>query len=220
MLSTAISLYLRHPLVFLALALAVVAPYDLIVLAAANAAPLGQQSVSASTVTVLAIVDFALVGPLVSALQMQVLEQLGRNERPRLATVIARGVRVLPVVAAAEIIAGIGIFIGLLLLVIPGVIVALRWAVVAQVASVERTDWPGALRRSAELTRGNYLRIFALLFVVSLINLTLGNLAGQLAGTGHGAGQVVLGIAIGTVTRSFQALAVAVLYYDLRTRAA
>ncbi len=217
-LSTALTLYLRHPIVFLALALVVVAPYDLIVLAATQAAPLGQQSVSASTVTILALVDFALIGPLVSALEMQVLEQLGRHEEPRLSQVIASGVRVLPVVAAAEIIAGIGIGIGLVAFIVPGVVLALRWAVVAQVAAVEGTDWPGALRRSGELTSRNYLRIFALLVIVALINLALGNGAAQLTGTGNGAAQVALGIAIGTITRSFQALVVAVLYYDLRAR--
>jgi hypothetical protein len=216
-LSTALTLYLRHPILFLSLALAVVGPYDLIVLATTNAAPLGQQSVSLSTVLILALVDFALVGPLISALQMQALEQIGRREEPNLPDVIARSVRVLPVVAAAEIVAGLGIFVGLILIV-PGIVLALRWAVVAQVAAVEGTDWPGALRRSAQLTARSYLRIFALLFIVYLINLLLGNLAAQAAGTGHDAAQVALGIAVGTITRSFQALVVAVLYYDLRAR--
>jgi hypothetical protein len=219
-LATALRLYGRHPVMFILLALAVVAPYDLAVLALANAAPLGQQSVSAGTVTVIALVDFALVGPLVSALQMQALVTIGAGGRPGLGDVIARGIRVLPVVAAAEIIAGLGIGIGLVLFIVPGVILALRWAVVAQVAAIEGTDWPGALRRSAALTARNYLRIFGLLLLVSLINLTLANFAGQLAGTGTRPAQVALGIAVGTITRSFEALAVAVLYFDLRARQA
>src|SRR5581483_4564568 len=171
-LQTALSLYANHPLLFVGLAIAVVVPYELIVLAVAHASPLGQQR-SASTGLILALADFALVGPLVSALQVRAVLMLAEREQPRFWQVIARGLRALPVVAAAEIVAGLGIGVGLLLLLIPGLYLAVRWAVVAQVAAVEGTDWPGALRRSAQLTAGSLLRIFAVLLCVSLVNLTL-----------------------------------------------
>jgi hypothetical protein len=217
-LATALWLLGRFPLLFVLLALMVVAPYDIAVLLIAKASPLGQSHLTASTFLILTLVDFALVGPFVSALQVQALISIGNNEPPRLADVVRRGVVVLPVVAAAEIIAGIGIGVGLILFILPGVILALRWAVVSQVAAVERTDWPGALRRSAVLTSRNYLRIFALLFVVSLINLTLTDAGAALAGTTRHAPEVALGIAVATLTRSFEALALAVLYFDLRAR--
>jgi hypothetical protein len=44
-------------------------------------------------------------------------------------------------------------------LVIPGVILMIRCAVVAQAAAVERVDWLGALRRSGQLVSGNYLHV-------------------------------------------------------------
>jgi len=217
-LATALRLYASHPLLFVLLALIVVAPYDLIVLGAAHAAPLGQQTTSAGTALLLTLIEFAIVGPFVSALQVQAVLMIGEGHRPTLADVLAQSVRILPVVVAAEIIAGIGIGIGLILFILPGVILALRWAVVAQAAAVERTDWPSALRRSAALTSRNYLRIFALLFIVSLIVLAIVDGIGQAAGTSTSAPHVVLGIAIATITRSFQALTTAVLYFDLRAR--
>jgi len=217
-LATSLRLYGRYPVLFLLLALLVVAPYDLIVLAVTHTAPLGQQKGAASTILILTLVEFALVGPFVSALQVQALVTLSQGEQPDLLDLIRRGVMVLPVVAAAEIIAGIGIGLGLILFVIPGVFLALRWAVVAQVAAIERTDWPGALRRSAQLARLNYLRIFVVLFIVSVINLALIDAGASLAGTTRHAPEVILGIAVTTITRSFEALALAVLYFDLRAR--
>ena len=115
------------------------------------------------TTVILLLVAFALVGPLVSALYVNALVAIGEGRGPSIADVARQGLRALPVVAAAQIVAGIGIGVGFVLFIVPGVILALRFAVVAQVAAIERTDWPGALRRSAVLTRGNYLRILALL---------------------------------------------------------
>jgi hypothetical protein len=215
---TALSLYGRYPLLFVLLSFIVVVPCDLAVLAITGFSPLGQQHTSVGTLLTVEIIDFVLVGSFVSALQVQALLRIGSGERPRLQTVVTAGVKVLPVVAAAEIIAGIGIGIGLFLLVVPGVILALRWAVVAQVAAVERTDWPTALRRGAELTRRNYLRIFAVTVCLSLVTLTLTNLASAAAGTKTHPLEVVLGIALDTLTQSFRALAFAVLYFDLRAR--
>jgi hypothetical protein len=217
-LSVSLRLLFRYPLLVLFLAFIVVAPFDLLVLLVAHASPLGQERGGTSTVLLLTLLAFALVGPVVAALQAQALVALGEGERPTLRRVLGRSLPVLPVVVAAEIIAGIASGLGMLLFIIPGVILLLRWTVVAQVAALERTDWPGALRRSAQLSKHNYGRIFGLRFVVALVGLTLSNLATTAAGTSHHPGQVALGIAVDTLTGAFQALVLAVLYFDLRAR--
>jgi hypothetical protein len=217
-LAAAGRLFVRHPLLFLFLALVVVGPYDLLILGVTGASPLGQNHTSTSTAFLLAVLDFALVGPLVSALQVHAIRDIGEGLRPQLVQLLGRGLRVLPVVAAAEIIADIAIGIGLVLLIIPGVILALRFAVVAQAAAVERTDWPGAIRRSGRLVSGNYLRVFGLFVIIALVNVLLVDLVGQVAGSTATAPQVALGILIGVVTRTFQAMTMAVLYFDLRAR--
>lgn len=218
-LATDLRLWARYPLLFLFLALVVVGPYDLLILGVAGSSPLGQEHSSTSTALLLALLDFALVGPLVSALQVHAVLSIGEGIRPRLQDILWRGLRVLPVVAAAEIIAYIGVAIGLVLLIIPGLILAIRFSVVAQVAAVEGTNWPGAIRRSGQLTAGNYLRIFGLLVVVAVVNLGLADAVAALAGTSAAAPQVALGIAVGVITRTFQAIATALLYFDLRSRA-
>ena len=216
-LATVAALYASYPLLFLALALVVVGPYELIVLAVTSTAPL-QQSSSLTTAIILLLVAFALVGPLVSALYVHAIVALGERRRATIASVGPRAIRVLPVVAAAQIIAGISIGIGFLLFIIPGVYLALRFAVVAQVASLEGTDWPGALRRSGELTRRNYARVLTVLVCVYAFNVVLTQIGIQIVGNASTVWTVLLGIAIATITQSFQALCSAVLYFDLRAR--
>jgi hypothetical protein len=215
---TALVLYGRYPLMFAALAFAVIAPYELLVLAVTHAAPLGQQHTRPSTAFVLFLLNFALVGPLVSALHVHAVSLIGTNTRPRLLTVARHGVVVLPVVAAAQIIAGLGIGLGLIAFVLPGIILALRWAVVAQAAATERTDWQGALRRSRQLTTGHYLHVFGVLAVTSVVDFGLAAAGTAAAGTSNHVGQVVLGIAVVTIARSFTALATAMLFFDLLAR--
>ncbi len=124
----------------------------------------------------------------------------------------------LPVATAAQLVAGIAIGAGLVAFVIPGVLLAVRLAVVAQVAAVERTDWTGALRGSLALTRGHGWHVFGALAVSGVVDLLLAEAAG--AGASHAAlgVQVVLAIGVGTIGQSFAAVIAAVLYFDLRAR--
>ncbi len=216
----ALACYARHPMLFGVLALGVVAPYSLIVFALNGSAPLGAQHVSAATALTLILLDVLIVTSLISALYVHALVVIGEGERPRLLDVAVRGVHVLPVVAAAEVVAGIGTAIGLLFLVIPGVILAIRWAVVAQGAALEGVDWIGALRRSGELTAGNNLHVLGVILLVSLINLGIQTAGGALAGTGADAVQLALGILVETIIRSFAALTTAFLFFDLLARKA
>lgn len=217
-IGSALALFARYPLLFAGLALAVIGPYELVVLAVTHAAPLAQQHTRASTAFVLFLLDFALVGPFVSALHVNAVSLIGTGKRPQLVAVALQGLRVLPVVAAAQIIAGLGIGLGLIALVLPGIILALRWAVVAQAAATERTDWQGALRRSSQLTSGHYLHILGVVAVASVVNYALARGGEAIAGTGAGVGPVVLGIALATIARSFTALATAMLFFDLLAR--
>jgi hypothetical protein len=206
--ATAGQVFVRMPLLFLFLAGIVVVPYEVVVLLLAH----GKDGLSAGAKLVVVLVGFALVLPTVSALEVQAVLMLGEGEHPRVTEVFRRALPVLPVVAAAEIIANIGIAIGLFCFVIPGVYLELRWAVVAQVAAVEHTDWPTAIRRSGELTRGNYGRILGLLLIVTVFTLIVSSFTG-----GH-LGSAVIGIALAILVQSFATLLTSLLYFDLRAR--
>jgi hypothetical protein len=216
-LVSALWLYRNWPVLFVALSAIVVIPYELVVLAVAHSSPLGQQHTT-STVLILALVETALVMPLISALQAHAVITIGNAQEPTFGDVIGRSLRVLPTVAAAEIIAGLGEAIGYVLFIIPGVFLTLRWAVVAQAAAIEETDWPTALRRSGQLARGNYLRILVLIIVVGVVDAVLTGIGAAIAGTGDRVVPVVVGIVIVVLTRTFGALVTAMLYFDLRVR--
>jgi hypothetical protein len=217
-IATTLALYVRYPVLFLLLALAVTAPYELAVLAALGSAPIGGSRGDATAALILVVVDIALVGPLISALFAHAVVAIGKGEKPALRTVVVSVARVLPVVVAAQIVAGFGIGIGLLAFVIPGIILLVRLVVVAQAAALERTDWMGALRRSAQLTRGHSLHVFGVVILTTAVNLGLGEGAGSLAGNRTRPSDVVIGIVVGTIIRSFTALTTAILYFDLLAR--
>jgi hypothetical protein len=220
-IAEALDIYQDHPLLFATLALGVMAPYQLIVLAITGAGPLhgAGAHVSAGTSVLLTLINYVFVGPLISALHIHAVVRIGEAERPRLGDVALRGLRVLPVVAAAEIVAGFGIGLGFIVFIVPGFLLTLRWFVVAQVAAVDNEGWLPSLRRSRQLTSGHYRHIFGLVVLVGLIALSV--TAGARAipvGSSSGVASVVLGIAVLTLTASFSALTLALLYFDLRGR--
>jgi hypothetical protein len=210
--------HLRHPLLFLTLALSVVAPYTLIVLAATGASPLTVSSASTQTILTLELVGFAFVGPMVSVLHVHALAQLGAGGTPTVVTVYRPAVRVVAVAAAAQIVAGVGIGAGLLAFVLPGIFLLVRLAVVAQVASIDRTDWIGALKGSFALTNLKGWHVFGAVLVAAVFELAVTQAGHAVAGTHTHAPQVLLAIVVGTVSQSFTALVLGVLYYDLKSR--
>jgi hypothetical protein len=207
-LDAAFRVYSRRPLLFISLAAIVLIPYGVATVLVAHA-----KHVSAATDFVILLADLAVVNPFVSALQMQAVMDLGSGNRPAVSDVIRRGVRVLPVVAAADIVAGIIEFAGLLVFVIPGVFAAIRLAVVAPAAAAERISWPDALRRSAGLTRGNSWRVLGLLAIQGVLS--------YLALSIESASSIavaIAGAALWVVAQSFCTLLINLLYFDLRAR--
>ena len=115
------------------------------------------------------------------------------------------------------IVAGIGVYIGFILIIVPGLFLATVWSVAAPVVVLERPGGLRALRRSRELVRGNGWRVFGVVFVmVFLVGLLASgvDLAANSVGTGLG---LAIRVIMGIVTAPLAALAAAVLYIDLRT---
>lgn len=127
--------------------------------------------------------------------------------------------RVLPIVGAAAVIADVATELGFLALLIPGIVLWIRWIVVAQAAAIEQAGVRPALRRSWQLTRGHEWHVLGLILAVGIPVVTVGVSAVMLTnGSGTSAGAVTLGIAINTLVASFNALTTALLYFDLRAR--
>jgi hypothetical protein len=214
-------LYRAFPLLFPTLALAVEGPYVLAVLAITGHGPLGARHLGLEEGVLTQLVGFGLVTPLISALHIHAVTAVGQGVLPRIGEVALRGMRVLPVVAGAEIVANLGIDLGFLAFVAPGIVLLLRWAVVAQAAAIEHEGWLPALRSSARLTEGHYGHVAGVIFIVG-VPLGALSVAANLAAPGDSAGaaSVAVGIALHTIFASVGALTTAVLYFDLRARPA
>ncbi|HEX8714859.1 MAG TPA: YciC family protein [Solirubrobacteraceae bacterium] len=114
------------------------------------------------------------------------------------------------------IVAGVGIVIGFILIIVPGLILITIWSVAAPVVVLERPGVFASLGRSRELVRGNGWQVFAVIFVLFFLILIVSSgveLAADSAGTGAG---LVARVVIGVLTGPLSALAQAVLYFDLR----
>lgn len=220
-LAAAGRLYLGYPGLFLVLALAVIAPFELAGLAATGKGPLSGGGESFAGYVTLTLLRTTLVIGLIAALHIHAVVMIGRAERPRLRVVAARGLRVLPVVAATEVVATVLTLLGLLLLVIPGIVALLMLAVAGQAAALGSEGWTGALRSSRDLTDGHWGHVFAVIAVPGLIaGLTRLAVRALPLGSSTGAASVGAGIAVETAIASFVALTAALLYFDLVSRMA
>jgi len=116
------------------------------------------------------------------------------------------------------IIAGVGIVIGFIMLIVPGLILITIWSLAAPVVVLEQ---PGALRalgRSRELVRGNGWQVFGVILLLDVLVVFIGSaieIAAASAGSGAG---IVARVIVGVLSAPLSALAAAVLYFELRGR--
>jgi hypothetical protein len=73
------------------------------------------------------------------------------------------------VVIGISIMVGLATIVGLLLLIIPGIILACRLAISVPVAIVEQESPVASMERSMDLTRGYFWQMFLLLFLVAVL---------------------------------------------------
>ena len=117
------------------------------------------------------------------------------------------------------LVAGVGIAVGFLLIIVPGLILFTVWSVAAPVVVLERPPGLRALRRSRELVRGSGWQVFAVILVLD-IAVVLGASALQIAADAAGSGVgIVVRVVTGVLTAPLSALAAAVLYFELRRAA-
>jgi hypothetical protein len=97
-----------------------------------------------------------------------------RGQRASLDECVRRGVWLILPVLGVAILATLAMFAGMLLLVIPGLIVATMLWVAIPVAVVERPGIVASLNRSAVLTKGHRWRILGILVLLGVISWALG----------------------------------------------
>jgi hypothetical protein len=116
-----------------------------------------------------------------------------------------------------SLLAGIGIVIGFLLLIVPGLFLMTIWAVVAPVTVLERPGIFAAFGRSREIVRGHGWAVLGALVLVFLIVLAAGIVAGVIGVLlDGGVGEAVAGWVLNAIVQPLAAVTAAVIYFALR----
>lgn len=120
---------------------------------------------------------------------------------------------------AVGILGGIGIAIGFVLLIIPGLILITIWAVIVPVIVIERAGVFDSFGRSREVVRGNGWRVFGVLvvlFVISAVaSAVLQGIIGAITDESF-LGYALASLIVNALIAPLSALAATVLYVELR----
>lgn len=164
------------------------------------------------------IIDL-IVGQIVSVTLVYGSIQALRGQQVTIGECLSEGLKRLGAALGVAIISGIGIGLGMVLLIIPGLILAAMWAVAVPAAVIEEMSATAALSRSQELTRERRWRVFGAYFIAGLITVVGGTIVGGVVGAAAGVDSTVFLVAVWAfvaLTQAFSACVVATLYYYLR----
>ena len=123
----------------------------------------------------------------------------------------------LPSLIGVQLLTGVIIGIGLLLLVIPGIIFAIMFSLVLQVLIIEQTGVFESLGRSRRLVGNRWGKTFGVLLVISIITLVVAWIASVIAAPFGIASTLVSGL-ISAVASPIYPIALTLLYYSMRAR--
>ena len=175
------------------------------------------QALAARTGTLLALavsLVLSLVGGLlVQGALVEVVRDLHEGRAPAPINVYYNRTRGrLGTLLGASFMYGLGVFFGLILLVVPGLIAIARWSVIVPLVMIEGQGWRDAFRRSSELVRGQTGRVLVLVIIANVVTGIVGSLFSVLPGF---LGAWIGGTIAGAVAVPFEAHVLTVLYYRL-----
>ena len=222
-----LTLYARHFGLFLLIAVAVVAPVQLVVsgIGLEELTSPYREGDSLVRTGIPTAVSFFLVTPLITAATISVLGSLAEGDRPRAGPALQAGLDVFTPLFFAVLIAAAGIVLGLAAFILPGVYLAVRWYFVTQTVVIEGARGTNALARSSAVVQDAFWRTFAILLLANLATalpgiLILTPLTAAAEAADREAVLLVGEIAAESLTTPFVALVATFLYHDLRARKA
>jgi hypothetical protein len=149
------------------------------------------------------------------AITYGVFQQL-RGKEATIGDCLGRGLSALLPVLGLALIQGLAVMAGILACVIPGILLALRWAVAVPAMVTERTGVGESMSRSTFLTEGSRWQVFCVLFVLGALQLGSGFVVGLLTAKNPNL-RLTLSAFETLFTVGLSATGPAVMYYRLRS---
>ena len=117
----------------------------------------------------------------------------------------------------ASLLAGLGIAVGIVLLVVPGLVLLTLWAVIAPVIVIEKRRAVESFGRSRELVRGHGWTVFGIVVITGLLTTIASSLLEAAFSLLPRFLEIVIGGTIAqAVVAPFSAIAIAITYFRLR----
>ena len=217
--------FLSHAWLFILLSAAVVLPVELVVegiglemlTSSYDESPALAESVAP------AVVGFLVMTPIITAICIYALHSIAAGEHPSPGQVFVAGFEAFTPLFGAVVLAALGIAIGFLALLLPGVYLAIRWYFVPQAVVIEGARGPAALTRSGQIVEGFWWRTLALVLLANLAIaipalVLLAPFTAIAASTDEAVWALVGTILATSLTTPFVSLFSTLLYYDLLAR--
>ncbi|MGI8593203.1 MAG: hypothetical protein ACR2ML_02365 [Solirubrobacteraceae bacterium] len=113
------------------------------------------------------------------------------------------------------VVAGFGIALGLVLLIVPGLYLTTIWAVFGPAVVIERAGVTGALGRSQQLVKGDGWQVFFIVFIIAFVTQIFAFIIGAVLG-GSFVGLFLASFLPSVLLAPVSTLAAAVIYFELR----
>jgi hypothetical protein len=246
-LDAAINLYVGHARTLMGLAAVVVVPLQILAaIVLLSTIPSGSDvpsggagafsTTSQTTDTAAALgarvtleIAQLLVGALVTAACVKAVSDIYLDQPTSIGGSLRFALRRLFSVVWLQIVMTIGLILGFVALIIPGIYLYAAWSVAVPGLLIERRGAFRALGRSRRLVKGRWWPTAGVILVatimVGIVAGILGALLGAIAGVSDQSSVLLAVITVtlagaigGIITEPFRAAAVTVLYYDLRVR--
>jgi hypothetical protein len=166
--------------------------------------------------TLVAVVVSLVLATLYEGMVVQLVRDVQDGRRDNTAGELFSSVSpvLLPLIAVS-ILAGLGVGIGFVLLIVPGLILLTLWSVAAPVTVIERPGVFAAFGRSRELVRGYGWPVFGTIVLVFLL-VVAASIAAALIGLVLGdVGGAIVSWLFNALTQPVAALTASVLYFTL-----
>src|SRR5579862_2551729 len=169
------------------------------------------------TVGIALVVLFWALSILYQGMVVELVQDIQDRRRDLSVTALLRSVE--PVfwpLLAVSLLVGIGVAIGFVLLIVPGLVLMVMWSVVAPVTVLERPGVFAAFGRSRELIRGNGWNGFGVIVLVFLAVAVVSIIAGTASSSLGPVGRALIQWVVNALVAPVTALSASVLYFALR----